>query len=489
MAKLWETATKVAALDPTVETFLSSAAADRRILGEDIAGSRAHAAMLGRRGIVSDGTAAALEGGLAALAAEAAAGRLVPDESAEDVHSFVEATLTERFGDVGRSLHAGRSRNDQVALDLRLWLRRASREQRGALAELLAAVCDLAARHQNTVMPGYTHLQRAQPVSFAHHLLAWCAALERDLGRFADADVRADESPLGACALAGSGLPLDPEASARALGFSRPCRNSMDAVGERDALVEFAAAASTLLMHLSRYSEEVILWSSAEFGFVTVGPSCSTGSSVMPQKRNPDPAELVRGKAGRAFGDLMSLLVMEKGTPLAYNRDLQESKEAAFDAADTAMACTRAFTALVRALEPHPGRMRDAAEAGCLWAADAAEYLALRGVPFRTAYAAGRALVEAWVSASGSGGLGRSPAAAGLLAALGTAGLAALHPAWEGVDLQDLRAHLELDACIARRDLPGGPAVPRVRAELTRLESVIAAAREAAALDHETRRG
>lgn len=480
MAKLWETSKKAAAPDPRVEVFLSSASADRRILAEDIAGSRAHAAMLGRKGIIGAETAATLERGLAELAAEARAGSLGLDESAEDVHSFVEALLTERFGDAGRSLHAGRSRNDQVALDIRLWLRGASRELRLALADLIETVCGLAGRHTRTVMPGYTHLQRAQPVTFAHHLLAWCAALERDLGRLEDADARADESPLGACALAGSGLPLDPEDSARALGFARPCRNSMDAVGERDALIEFAAAAATLLTHLSRYSEEVVLWASSEFGFVNVGPSCSTGSSVMPQKRNPDPAELIRGKAGRGMGDLVSLLVMEKGLPLAYNRDLQESKEAAFDSADTALACTRAFTALVAALEPRPERMRDAAEAGCLWAADAAEYLALRGLPFRTAYAAGRALVEAWTAAAGPGGMGKTPSAAGLVAALGREGLAALHEAWQGVDLAALAAHLSLDACIARRDLPGGPAPERSEAELRRLAAFVAAARAAA---------
>jgi argininosuccinate lyase len=477
MAKLWETAAGKGGLDPEIEVFLSSADDDRRILAEDLAGSRAHAAMIGRQGIIPAATAATLDEGLAGLAAEAEAGRLVFDGSSEDVHSFVEAALTERYGDAGRSLHAGRSRNDQVALDLRLWLRSASRETRLALAGLIETICGLAEGHTTTIMPGYTHLQRAQPVTFAHHLLAWCAALERDLGRYEDADARADESPLGACALAGSGLPLDPASSAAALGFSRPCRNSMDAVAERDALVEFAAASATLLMHLSRYCEEIVLWASAEFGFVKLAPSCSTGSSVMPQKRNPDPAELIRGKAGKAYGALISLLVMEKGLALAYNRDLQECKEAAFDAADTALACLRAFTVLVKALEPDAGRMRKAAEAGCLWAADAAEYLVLRqGVPFRTAYAAGRALVEAWEAAKTPQGLGRSPSTAGLIARLGTKGLAALHPAWQGVDVQALASWLALDACVARRELPGGPAPARARAEIGRLRALAAAA-------------
>lgn len=473
MAKIWETSKGGSGLDPEIDAFLSSTSVDRRLLPEDLEGSMAHAAMLGKVGILPKATADALGRGLAALAAASEAGSLVVDPGAEDIHSFVEAELTASMGDVGRSLHAGRSRNDQVALDLRLWLRRASREARSALLDAIEACCELASHNIGSLMPGYTHMQRAQPVTFAHHLLAWCAALERDYGRFEDADDRADESPLGACALAGTGLPVDREATAAALGFSRPSRNSMDAVADRDACVEFSAAAATLLMHLSRYCEEIVLWASAEFAFVSVDQSCSTGSSVMPQKRNPDPAELIRGKSGRAFGDLVALLVMQKGLPLAYDRDLQEDKSLVFDSGDTATACARAFARLVQALEPKVDRMRQAAEDGCLWAADAAEFLVLRGVPFRTAYAAGRKLVEARAAAAGPSRLGRSPAAGAVIADLGAAGLAALHPAWQGVDTGELSRYLALDACIARRDLVGGPAPARVKAEIERLRGFV----------------
>jgi argininosuccinate lyase len=474
MAKLWETSKSGGALDPMIEKFLSSITFDNRLLPEDIEGSIAHAAMLGDKGILPKPIAEELGRGLAALAVGAEEGTLVVDPLSEDIHSFVEAELTARMGDVGRSLHAGRSRNDQIAVDIRLWLRKRSSELRSGLLDAIEAVCELASGHVGTLMPGYTHLQRAQPVTFAHHLAAWCAALERDYGRLEDADRRADESPLGACALAGTGLPIDREATAAALGFARPTRNSMDSVADRDALVEFAAATATLQMHLSRFCEEIVLWASAEFGFVSVDQSCSTGSSVMPQKRNPDPAELIRGKAGRAYGDLIGLLVIQKGLPLAYGTDLQEDKELVFDAADTAIGCVRAFGRLVQALHPRPERMREAAEDGCLWAADAAEFLVLRSVPFRTAYAAGRKLVEARAEAAGPARLGRSPMVGAVIADLGAEGLAALHPAWAGVDPGELSRYLSLDACVERRDLVGGPAPSRASGEIERLREFIA---------------
>jgi argininosuccinate lyase len=473
MAKIWETS-KVGALDPMIDEFLSSTAVDQRLLPEDLEGSIAHAKMLGDQGILPKATADELGRGLANLAVGAEDGSLVVDPQAEDIHSFVEAELTSRMGDVGRSLHAGRSRNDQVAVDLRIWLKRESKKTRAAILDALESLLDLASKNTNSLMPGYTHMQRAQPVTFAHHLLAWCAALERDYGRFEDADERADESPLGACALAGTGLPVDREATAKALGFARPSRNSMDAVADRDACVEYAAAAATFLMHLSRYCEEIVLWASAEFAFVAVDQSCSTGSSVMPQKRNPDPAELIRGKSGRAYGDLVALLVMQKGLPLAYDRDLQEDKAMIFDSGDTATFSALAFARLVQALEPKPERMREAAEDGCLWAADAAEFLVLKGVPFRTAYAAGRKLVEARAAAAGPAKLGRSPAVGAVIADLGVEGLAALHDAWKGIDPGELSRYLSLDECIARRDLVGGPAPGRVRAEIERLEAFAA---------------
>jgi len=472
MAKIWETS-KVGALGPMIDEFLASTSVDRRLLPEDLEGSIAHAAMLGEMGILPSEVAAKLGEGLRSMAEAAASGKVEVDVSAEDVHSFVEAELTAAMGDVGRALHAGRSRNDQVALDLRLWLRKSSREARSAILDAVESALDLASHNLSAIMPGYTHLQRAQPVTFAHHLLAWCAALERDFGRFEDADERADESPLGACALAGTGLPVDRDATAKALGFSRPSRNSMDAVADRDACVEFASAAATLLMHLSRYCEEIVLWASSEFGFVSIDASCSTGSSVMPQKRNPDPAELIRGKSGRAYGDLVALLVMQKGLPLSYNRDLQEDKAIVFDAGDNAVACARAFARLVRALSPNAGRMREAAEDGCLWAADAAEFLVLKGLPFRTAYAAGRKLVEARTAAVDSGRLGAAPSALSLISHLGAAGLASLHEAWKGTDPGELSDYLSLDSCIARRDLPGGPAPARAKAETERLRCFV----------------
>jgi argininosuccinate lyase len=473
MAKIWETS-KVGALDPMIDEFLSSTTVDQRLLPEDLEGSIAHAKMLGAQGILPKDTADELGRGLANLAVGAEDGSLVVDPQAEDIHSFVEAELTSRMGDVGRSLHAGRSRNDQVAVDLRIWLKRESKKTRAAILDALEALLDLASKNTTSLMPGYTHMQRAQPVTFAHHLLAWCAALERDYGRFEDADTRADESPLGACALAGTGLPVDREATAKALGFARPSRNSMDAVADRDACVEYAAAAATFLMHLSRYCEEIVLWASAEFAFVAVDQSCSTGSSVMPQKRNPDPAELIRGKSGRAYGDLVALLVMQKGLPLAYDRDLQEDKAMIFDSGDTATSSALAFARLVQALEPKPERMREAAEDGCLWAADAAEFLVLKGVPFRTAYAAGRKLVEARAAAAGPAKLGRSPAVGAVIADLGADGLGALHPVWKGIDPGELSRYLSLDECIARRDLVGGPAPSRARAEIERLEAFVA---------------
>jgi argininosuccinate lyase len=461
-----------------IEKFLSSITFDNRLLPEDLEGSIAHAEMLGAKGILPKATADELVRGLEELLAGARDGSVKVDLRSEDVHTFVESELTGKSGDIGKSLHAGRSRNDQIAVDIRLWLRKRSKELRSGLLDAIEAVCELASAHVGTLMPGYTHLQRAQPVTFAHHLGAWCAALERDYGRLEDAAERADESPLGACALAGTGLPVDREATAAALGFARPTRNSMDSVADRDALVEFAAATATMQMHLSRFCEEIVLWASAEFAFVSVDQSCSTGSSVMPQKRNPDPAELIRGKAGRAYGDLVGLLVIQKGLPLAYGTDLQEDKELVFDAADTAIGCIRAFGRLVQALHPSPERMREAAEDGCLWAADAAEFLVLRGVPFRTAYAAGRKLVEARAAASGPAKLGRSPMVGAVIADLGAEGLAALHPAWEGVDPGELSRYLSLDACVERRDLVGGPAPARARAEIERLREFALARRK-----------
>jgi argininosuccinate lyase len=445
-------------LDPELDRFMSSLAVDSRLLEEDLEGSVAHASMLGQTGILDAVTAKSLVGGLEGLLAEARAGKLTVDPAAEDVHSYVENELTARLGDAGRSLHAGRSRNDQVALDLRLWLRKANKATRQAILDLLDTVLDLARGNLETIMPGYTHLQRAQPVTFAHHLLAWAAALERDFGRFADADARADECPLGAGALAGTSLPIDRETVSRALRFARPTRNSMDTVADRDAAVEYCAAAATLAMHLSRFGEELCLWAGPEYGFIQLSDSVSTGSSMMPQKRNPDPAELVRGKAGRVFGALVNMLTTQKGLPLAYDRDLQEDKEAVFDAAATVLGSLRALAAFLRGVEPRHEAMAAAASGGFVWATDAAELLVGKGVPFRTAYAAAKGLVEACRER----GL-EDPAS------LESSTLAAVHPVFGEIGPAALAARFAPAAIVAARDLVGGPAPARCATEIERL--------------------
>jgi argininosuccinate lyase len=458
MRKLWESGD--AGLDPRAEAFMSSLDVDKALLSEDIEGSIAHAAMLGAQGILPSARSSALVAALKAMLAEAASGTLAAGGEAEDVHSFVEAELTRRIGDAGKSVHAGRSRNDQVALDLRLYLRKAfARAERGVNSCILALV-DLAERHTHTLMPAYTHMRRAQPISLAFHLAAWCAALERDASRFVDAWRRADECPLGSGAVAGSGLGLDRDATAAALGFSRPSRNAMDATADRDACVDYAAAASTLLMHLSRYCEEIILWTGAEYGFAGLSPSCSTGSSIMPQKRNPDVAELIRGKSAGAFGGLMALLTLQKGVPLGYARDMQEDKAILFDMVKTVDGCLEAFALLAAALIPKPENMRAALDEGYVEATDLAELLVIKGVPFRDAYDATKAAIAA-ASAAGK-----------RLHDLSAAELDLSSPAFAqaGLEPSSLKAWLDPAACIARRSHTGGPAPATVERELRRLK-------------------
>jgi argininosuccinate lyase len=464
MNKLWETAS--VALDPRAEAFMSSLAVDRALLTDDIEGSIAHAAMLGNRGILPADRSTALVAALRNMLAEAAAGTLTVDEGAEDVHSFVEAELTSRLGDAGKSVHAGRSRNDQVAVDLRLYLRKAYHRAEAGILAAMAAIIDLAEEHLHTLMPAYTHMRRAQPITLAFHLAAWCAALERDAGRFGDARRRADECPLGCGAVAGSGLPLDRAATAAALGFARPSRNAMDATADRDVCVDYAAAAATLLMHLSRYCEEIILWTGAEYGFADLAHNCSTGSSIMPQKRNPDVAELIRGKSGAAFGALMALLTMQKGVPLGYARDMQEDKAILFDLVRTVDGCLEAFAILVGAVIPKPERMRAALDEGFVEATDLAELLVIKGVPFRDAYGATKHAIAA-ASAAGK-----------RLHALNAVELAAASPAFAaaGLDPAALADWLDPAACVARRSHVGGPAPETVRAELARLRALTKAA-------------
>lgn len=373
--------------DAFVARLNASVGFDRRLYHEDIDGSRAHAAMLAAQGIISADDATAIRDGLDAVRAEIEGGAFTWSEALEDVHMNVEHRLTARIGAAGGRLHTARSRNDQVATDLRLWvLRRIDEDLVPRVDRLQAALVALAERDGDAILPGYTHLQRAQPVLFAHHLLAYVEMLERDRGRLVDCRARAAESPLGSAALAGTPFPLDREMTARALGFARPTSNSLDAVGDRDFAVELCAAAALCMTHLSRLAEELVIWSSQEFAFVELGDAFATGSSIMPQKKNPDIPELVRGKTGRVYGDLVALLTVLKGLPLAYNKDLQEDKEALFDAVDTTIDCLEATTRLLPALRVRRDRMRAACDEGFVTATDVADYLAARGVPFREAH-------------------------------------------------------------------------------------------------------
>jgi argininosuccinate lyase len=384
MADLWS-GRLPGGLDPAVRAFSASLAVDWRLAPYDIRGSLAHVAMLEKVGLLSPSERAVLEQGLGELLAEVEAGAGPWDPEAEDVHSAVETELARRVGPVAGKLHTGRSRNDQVALDLHLYLRDAVDRTLAAVRELIGSLTDAAEAQTDRLMPAYTHLQRAQPVTVAHWLLAYAWMLRRDAGRLADARRRADCSPLGAGALAGTTLPLDPAHTAALLGFAEPYANSLDAVSDRDFAVEYAAAAALLMAHLSRLAEDVVLWNSREFGFVEIDDGWATGSSMMPQKKNPDVAELIRGRAGRVFGHLMALLTLLKGLPLSYNRDLQEDKPALFDTVDTVLACLTAATGLIRHLRWRPEGLKRALSAELL-ATDEAERLVREGIPFREAH-------------------------------------------------------------------------------------------------------
>lgn len=380
-----------------MEAINASIGFDKRLARQDIEGSIAHSAMLARQGVITEQDRDAIHRGLRQILAEIQAGTFVFSTALEDIHMNVEARLKEIIGEPAGRLHTGRSRNDQVALDVRLWVRDAHDRAEGQLTALMAALAAKAEAHAGTVMPGFTHLQSAQPVTFGHHLLAYVEMFSRDRGRIRDSRARLNESPLGAGALAGTSFPLDREMTAKALGFDRPTRNSLDTVSDRDAVLEFLAAASIAAMHLSRLAEEIIIWMSAPFGFVRLPDRWTTGSSIMPQKRNPDAAELVRGKTGRIFGALIAVLTMMKGLPLAYSKDLQEDKEQLFDAADTLEIILAAMTGMVEDLEPVPERMAALAGAGFSTATDLADWLVRHvGVPFRDAHhITGRLVAEA----------------------------------------------------------------------------------------------
>ena len=373
-------------IDETVNAFNSSIAFDGRMYKHDIQGSIAHATMLGDCGIISEEDSLTIIKGLKEILADIESGKLEMDMTAEDIHMFIEAELTKRYGDVGKRLHTSRSRNDQVALDIRLYLRDEIGEVKKLAVKLVETLCNLASQHLNTIMPGYTHLQRAQPITFAHHLMAYAQMLLRDIDRLNDTGNRMNRCPLGSGALAGTTYPINRQETSDLLGFDAPMRNSLDGVSDRDSCVELANTLSLLMVHLSRFSEEIIMWCSWEFKFVELDDAYATGSSIMPQKKNPDITELIRGKTGRVIGDLTTLLTMLKGLPLAYNKDMQEDKEAIFDAVDNVKLCLKTFIPMLETMTVNKENMRNAAARGFINATDCADYLVKKGLPFRDAY-------------------------------------------------------------------------------------------------------
>ena len=385
MAKMWAGRTD-GAVEKIADDFNSSIPFDCRMYKQDITGSMAHAAMLARQGILTDADADALIAGLEGILTDIESGALPIDMTCEDIHMFVEQVLTQRIGDVGKKLHTARSRNDQVALDIRLYLRGQIEEITALVKALILAVTDKAEAYADAIMPGYTHLQRAQPITFGHHLMAYAMMLLRDIDRLADCKRRMNQSPIGCCALAGTTYNTDRRLEAEMLGFDGICLNSLDGVSDRDFAVELMSALSILMVHLSRFSEEIILWSSWEFKFIELSDAYTTGSSIMPQKKNPDMAELCRGKSGRVFGDLLALLTTLKGLPLAYNKDMQEDKEGLFDAVDTVKMCLQVFAPMIATMTANTANMKRAAQTGFINATDLADYLVRKGLPFRTAY-------------------------------------------------------------------------------------------------------
>ena len=463
MAKMWAGRSEKETA-PIADDFNTSIHFDCRMYRQDIMGSMAHAAMLGHCGILTPAEAAALQDGLAGILSDLDEGTLTIDPAAEDIHMFVEQTLTERLGDVGRKLHTARSRNDQVALDLRLYLLDEVKEIRALTFGLLAAITDQAERYKATVMPGYTHLQRAQPITFGHHLMAYAMMLRRDIGRLDDAAARMNVSPIGCCALAGTSFPIDRVWEASQLGFPAVTSNSIDGVSDRDFCVEFLSACAVLMMHLSRLSEEIVLWSSWEFHFIELDDAYTTGSSIMPQKKNPDMAELCRGKTGRVYGDLIALLTTLKGLPLAYNKDMQEDKEAVFDCVDTVKMCLRVFTPMIAAMKACTCNMYRAAQRGFLNATDLADYLTKKGLPFRTAYKIAGRLVTYCIEHT---------------AVLEELPLALLRQYSERFD-EDVYAAIALTNCVTGRTSLGGTCVASVEAQIASVRDFLAGQTEAA---------
>lgn len=436
--------------DERVNDFNSSIAFDARMAQHDIQGSIAHATMLGRQGIIEPAEAELIVQGLEGIARDLQTGALAIDPTAEDIHMFVEAELTSRLGDTGKRLHTARSRNDQVALDIRLYLRDQCQEIHALLLSYLDALTDQAAQHLESVMPGYTHLQRAQPITFAHHLMAYAQMALRDLQRLEQTQARMNIMPLGSGALAGTTYPIDRQLVKTLLAFDTVSANSLDGVSDRDFCIELASDISLIMMHLSRLSEEIILWCSWEFKFIELDDAFATGSSIMPQKKNPDVTELIRGKSGRVFGDLITLLTMMKGLPLAYNKDMQEDKEAIFDAVDTVKLCLSTLIPLLQTMRVNKENMRAAAAKGFINATDCADYLVKKGMPFRDAYKITGQLVAQCIAKQLT------------LETLPLADYQAASPVFD----EDVYQTIALETCVKERKVEGGPSPEAVQKQI-----------------------
>ena len=436
--------------DERVNDFNSSISFDARMAQQDIQGSIAHATMLGRQGIIEPAEAELIVQGLEGIARDLQTGALAIDPTAEDIHMFVEAELTSRLGDTGKRLHTARSRNDQVALDLRLYLRDQCQEIHALLLRYLDALTDQAAQHLESVMPGYTHLQRAQPITFAHHLMAYSQMALRDLQRIEQTQARMNVMPLGSGALAGTTYPIDRQLVKTLLAFDAVSANSLDGVSDRDFCIELASDISLIIMHLSRLSEEIILWCSWEFKFIELDDAFATGSSIMPQKKNPDVTELIRGKSGRVFGDLITLLTMMKGLPLAYNKDMQEDKEAIFDAVDTVKLCLSTLIPLLQTMRVNKENMRAAAAKGFINATDCADYLVKKGMPFRDAYKITGQLVAQCIAKQLT------------LETLPLADYQAASPVFD----EDVYQTIALETCVKERKVEGGPSPEAVQKQI-----------------------
>ena len=449
MSKMWQGRT-MGAVDKIADDFNSSISFDSRMYRQDITGSIAHAKMLAKQSIITLEDSEKIVSGLEGILADIESGDLEIDFSAEDIHMFVEEVLTKRIGDVGKKLHTARSRNDQVALDIRMYLRDEITEINRLIDALIKTLCDVAEKNKATIVPGYTHLQRAQPITFGHQIMAYAMMLLRDKSRFDDAKNRMNVSPIGSCALAGTTYDTDRDYEAQLLGFDSVSLNSIDGVSDRDFCVEIAGAIAIIMMHLSRFSEEVILWSSYEFGFVTLSDSYTTGSSIMPQKKNPDMAELVRGKTGRVYGNLMNMLTMLKGIPLAYNKDMQEDKQAIFDSIDTIKMCLKVFSPMIATMKVNADKMRSSADDGFINATDLADYMVRKGLPFRSAYKIVGQIVAYCIANKKT---------------LDTMQIAE-YKSFSDIFESDLYAEIDMKTCVEKRISKGGTSVKSVEMQI-----------------------